>query len=495
MIQFWVLFLILWANIFTPVKLWGKIPQFAIPTDLGHQKLTPMTAKSAQQKFIVQLAYDSLLMSDEGNNYTPKLAKSWEIDSKGKFIDFEIDTNQRFSDGSYLKLDDVTRSLISFCGKQKTANRDLSALKGCNPKSKPEVVKISATKVRFYLDGSPGLFLSQLAAERFLVFKRKNKNVIGTGAYMFSTHQYDKMKLEQNPFHSPLAPLPEFAIVFVDERKITQKLLVGSLDGAIMYLSQSIRGIDDKFYLQKSKTPTTTLNLFFNNKHPVFKDTRTRLKVRDAIRVRNINKCFKSPFLPNGIVPFGLGGSLTPFNREKIQSHTHSEHTDNKLQDITFYGHVGRINKCAKQKIIAAFRDAGFALSLILFDDYDKLWPIYLDKKSAGFVELTAFKYRDAYSILKLFQSNSSNNFLHLSSGEYDRWLIEANKALTRSNRFEAYKQANLLLEEQAHIVPISYMFQTIALSKSCFSKLPDFNDFNPFDFLNTMKFSEKGCH
>tara|TARA_B100001094_G_C18160803_1_gene789211 strand:- start:323 stop:1804 length:1482 start_codon:yes stop_codon:yes gene_type:complete len=467
-------------------------PVFAIPNDLGEGQLAPLNLTNAQQKFISQLVFDSLVTQDTNNRFISSIAKSWSIDPSLNTIDFVIDSAIRFSDGSALTIQDIVSSFEASCVAKKKGDLN-SIFHGCESGSKLKFSVVNEDTIRLYSKVSPSLALGQLSGGNFPVFKKVKEKYLGSGPYFIESHSKYAMRLKKNRFTSNIQGLETLEIRTVPEEQIAEQIRQGELTGAIMYLASSFSYKIRGFHKINSNTPNTTLSFFPNNKEYPFSDSALRKSIHHSIKKVDFSICYSHAHRPNGLVPFGVGGSLPIENgRQDYQILVKAR----KNTKLSIYGHVGRKNQCVQDKLVRVFKNHGIDPEFFYLGDYKKLWPIYLSKTNQAFLELAAFKYRDAYSILKYFSSDGKTNFINLSSDRYDALLFEANSALSRSRRLIGYQKAGRYLDRNSHIFPLAYLFHTVVLRSSCISRVDDVNDFNPFLFLRDISLIEgKKCN
>lgn len=479
---------------FFPLKTFAeKIPTFAIPNNIGENGLNPFNAKSAQQKFLVQLIFETLVTQNSHNQFVPLLAKKWRIAEDGSHVEFELNNEVIFSNKTKLSVVDVIKSIERNCN-DTTIKRagEITSKSTCSGLLN-KITQVGDNKIRIFSQLSHTLLLSRLASADFVIFKKTKDSYIGTGPYLIESQTNKAAVFRENTSHIRRPFIKRFKIRTIDEKDINESLRKKQIQGAIMYLSTSINTQNNEYQYIKSQTPTTSAVVFLNNSHEYFNETKLRARINNSIRNKEIYKCYKDSYKPNGIVPFGIGGSLPQVSKKRVTKKI-AHMTSQKARSIIFYAHSGRYNKCAHDKILASFRENGFKLRIVYKDNYEDLFPLYLAKQTHGFIELAAFKHKDAYSILKYFISSSKRNFIHLHSYDYDRIISEANSAKSRSQRLLGYQKAVDLLQRESRLIPISYFHHSIVLSKTCFNPTIEINDFNPFHFIKELKISQEVC-
>jgi ABC-type transport system substrate-binding protein len=212
------------------------------------QTLHPGLQHTLSGDLVLSNQFDSLVGMDEKGILVPLGAKSWTVNDDFTVFEFKIDTSKRFSDGSYLTALDYKKAWESSAELvAKSSNNSLLdvlyKLKGFSEFDKSK--SISGLEIRgadtliLHFTSPFRMALDHLVGNRFASHKNgPNETFIGTGKYIISEVDKNKVLLSPNQFNSN-PPKSSATIEYLEADKIFQKLTDGEVDG-IPYIAGNL---------------------------------------------------------------------------------------------------------------------------------------------------------------------------------------------------------------------------------------------------------------
>jgi ABC-type transport system substrate-binding protein len=171
---------------------------------------------------ILTNVFESLVQRGENGLILPLAAKSFKFSNDFTRIEFEIDTNKRFSDGTSLTSGDFKRSWEEGMKLQpNSANKNLNDIiafiKGADDFSRTGSLSgVSAPNSETLVVEFSNPFrmaLTHLTGARFAAFRATNGKFIGTGRYVFQELTDKQVVLVKNLFHGESTDFDEIRIV------------------------------------------------------------------------------------------------------------------------------------------------------------------------------------------------------------------------------------------------------------------------------------------
>lgn len=234
------------------------------------------------QETVVELNADGTI--------TPYLAESWEVSPDGLTYTFKIRQGVKFHDGSDMDSADVVYSLLA---NAKSPNSKLSAPHKVVASVEATdqytvVVKLSQVSSTFLKE--LGQSAGYVVPENFLTEHDPNKEMIGTGPYVFGEYKPDT-SLTMTRFADYWGEQPFFETLdwrFVDDETASLNgILAGEYDLNVAVLAEGLERVkefknDPKFKVElQGSTENSYLWLNVNNK--AFQDIRVRQAIAYAI--------------------------------------------------------------------------------------------------------------------------------------------------------------------------------------------------------------------
>gem|GEM_PF-3982493 len=462
---------------------------FGVPNEF--ETFAPPNVVFAQAIFMLQLVYSPLLRMDEEQNLVPVLAKSWKIDRAAQKITFDLNTNFVFSDGTSVTPKDVIASINELC-QSKLSSNDLAGLKDCTgqPTAHP-AVQLKGSEITFEITTNPSIFLYQLASSRVVVFKRKDGSFIGSGPYFLSSFSNHQVKLRRNSYYlSPEKVANDgYDLDFIPERSFESSLRSLKPHGTLMFRASVVGNLQLPNYRTVVDRATITEILVLNNQNKLLSHKDVRQNLAATIYNSHISECSPGSMRAFGIIPIGLGGSIGHLAPDQLQAPKVKHHVHGV---VTLHQSAERKNECVEARLKEAFKKVGIELKMQYHETYKTLAPIYGDHVSDGFVELFAFKNREAFSIFRFFNSSTPTNYANLKPSVLDEYVKEIYSAETKSARNVFYQKASQQLQDEAIVIPLYYLGQSNYIH-NCVKGLGDRFYVNPFQNLVELSL-EDGC-
>jgi ABC-type oligopeptide transport system substrate-binding subunit len=474
-------------------------PVFAVPNDVGRAAFDPTNSVSAQERFLFHLIYEPLIRLNPDHSLNPALAKGWKVGKKS--ITFQLNTGHRFSDGAPVTAESVKQSFVYLCSEKSKAKTDLGGMAGCNEKEINGAVQVKGThSLMIRTQAMPTVFLHQLATSRALVVRKTKTGLVGSGPYKIKSLNESEVVFRKNPVYHSVEKVRNdgFTIKKIDEGMIHERITKNDLAGALMYLADTIESINAPFYQYHTDKAFVTQTIFFNNQRPPFDQPLVRQAIlAEAYNSASLHECVKPNKRAFGIIPIGLGGSIghiAPKKMEEIKPAVVAKALAKyspAVKVIQLHQHVGRKSECLEANLKKIFAKFNLELKIKYHSSYGTLWPLYMNHNHQGFIELLAFKNREAFSILQFFVPGTNENFANIESPTLKKLLASSQTALTSRARFQSYRDAAQHINDQAHVAPLYYTSHAGFLDK-CIRGSEAKTDFNPFQFLLGVHWDQK---
>lgn len=482
-------------------KVWEKHPDFlvfGVPNKLS--VLDPTASVNAQTKFSLSLIFQPLVRINADQMLEPVLAESWQFNDDRTKIVFTLRRGIKFSDGTEVTAEAVAASFRRVCAPESKGFTDMQGLAGCSH-HKPKIRVLESHKIEFGMTVHPTIFLYQMASYRAVVTLKKNNKLIGSGPYWLQEHTEGHWVLPRNPLFASVKKMKNSGLIirYIDENNFEEAIRGGEPDGTLWYRVSAVGKVRDENYRVMEDRPCITQNLVLNNQRFPFDQPIVRQALAAEIyNNKRINECATGTKKAYGIIPVGIGGSISHTAPEKIRAITPAEvfkkvpQLKIKPAKVVIQQHVGRKNICESDQIIAAAKKFNIDLEFKYHDDYSTLWPLYLNHNLDGFVELFVFGNKEAHSVVQFFLSSSAENYANLNDKKLDELIMSGWKADTISSRFAKYRQIAEYMQDNGVTIPLYYIGSSNFIHK-CVKGVQDAFYFNPFAHLTTL-YRDPGC-
>jgi ABC-type transport system substrate-binding protein len=215
-----------------------EILYFGIPADWG-ETVAPHLQNSYYSGFVIRGTFDSLFATDKTGATVPVAAKDWSVSEDYKTYTFEIDTSKRFSDGSYLKAQDVKNAWVfAIRANPNGYNSNVGDLfyrvEGIENVQKTGDVSgiqvLSDSRITLKFKKPFRKALSELKGPRFAISKKVGEKFIGTGPYIISNFSKENVILAPNPYSQGHERRKKISINIVKFEDVVNKMEAGQLD-------------------------------------------------------------------------------------------------------------------------------------------------------------------------------------------------------------------------------------------------------------------------
>lgn len=469
-----------------------RLLRFGLPNDISHLDQTkPMLA---QAKYLLTLIYVPLVRANANQELEPALSKSWRIEKDKGLAIFTIAQGHKFSDGSAVTANDVVTAIKELCSPESDAKKELTAIKNCG--SKGVFVKASDNNtIEIQFEGPAPILLYQLAGFRAGIVKKKDNLLLGSGPYKIDSHSNKLLKLLPNEYFHDRHVVNNSGLEFIRVGEVNVRELVReqSLDGTIMFRidnmdtpAEGFRFIDDQ--------ANVTMTLIPNLRRRPFSDDDFRKSLMNILNNNHgFTKCSPITRPAQGLIPNGLGGSITHLTIDKLKTKSSVEEIvrRNKGLSIQIHRHIGRRNNCEEKLVLSAFESLGVTATMKYHDEYNTLLPLYRNHNLDVFLELYIFANREAMTIFRKFEIDGEN-LANMSSSAIEKGMGKVWNSKSISDRFSNYRLLNQEMHNRAYVFPLYYLNNRNMIS-NCIEKVSDDFAFNPFFGLSQLSI-KKGC-
>ncbi len=488
------------------------------PRDIG--EMNPHVYNPSQ--LIAQaMIYEPLVSYGEGGKLKPALAESWKISEDGKEYTFNLRQNVKFSDGTAFNANVVKKNFDTIIKNMKMH----SWLGLINMIDKTEVINDSTFKITLKQAYYPTL--QELAVVRPVRFlgeagfpddgdtSKGVKKSVGTGPWMLEEYKKDEYAVfTRNPNYWGESPKVDKIVIKAIPDAETRVLAFekGELD--LIYGEGSI-SLDAFTQLEESgkyKTsisePVATRQLVMNTKKEQLSDVKVRLALQHGFNKQAMVEGVTSGLeekADNILAPNLLYTNIktTPikYNVEKAKSYLEEagwklpagknvREKDGKALELELmYDKSNQIQKAMAEALQAEWAMIGVKLNITGVElavqvkrfgenDFDlnffsNYGAPYDPHTFLNIVSVDGFGFSDALSNLPVKQ-------------QLDQQIKEVFASTDEKKRKELYSSILQTLQDQAAIVPISYIKKTAVYQKDVSSfEFPANRDDHPFTGIN----------
>lgn len=463
---------------------------FSIPVNLD--PLIPTKLINAHTKLTLPLIFEQLTSVNAQQELQPVLAKSWFISSNHKSIIITLNPNHFFSDGTEVTAQDVVNSIRRLCSPSSKEYEELQSLSGCESAAKnnglPEAYVIDKYKVKFNINGSPTTFLYQLSSPSTAITKKMEQQLIGSGPYVLKDKSYNYIVLEKNLSYADQNSVKNNGIILfhASHENLPNILVHDKPDGALMYKTHStLTNFDFKNYRLIKTNSNITEILVINNKKFPFNNRYARKALASAIYNNISQNNLRGERKAYGIIPIGLGGSIDN-KPPKLLLEISQKELFKKIPSLRKNKVVIILhelddfkNTYITEQIIKAGKKYNIDIKFEYHNNYSTLWPLYAKHLLDGYIELYVFRNLEAYPIIRFFTTLGRND-ANVNNNKIDLMLKNALSAPASHDRFQAYQKIAYYIQDEAIVIPLTYMDHDNILSK-CINRESSEFYFNPF--------------
>jgi peptide/nickel transport system substrate-binding protein/oligopeptide transport system substrate-binding protein len=454
--------------------------------------LDPATVTEGESFKVTVNLYETLInFGDEDVTLHPGLAKSWEASEDGLTYTFQLEEGVKFHDGSDFNAEAVVKNFERWKAGVDKFPYFMSQFTMDGEQVIETITAEGDSTVVFKLKQPQAPFLKNLAMSPFAIasptaFEANDDalidNPVGTGPFKFVKWvRNDSITIEKNPDYR-IAGLPKLDKVifrsYPDNSARLNALNNGEVDVADG-LSPSDKGsIETNGDLQLIERPSMNVGyLGLTVTRPPFDNVKVRQAVNYAIDKQALVDAFyeglavpaKNPMPP---VIAGYNDDITgyAYDPEKAKALLKEAGYDGKEIELWAMP-VPRPYMPDGQKIAEAIQknlaDVGIPSKIVSFE-----WATYLEKAQNG--EADAFLLgwtgdngdADNFLYTLLDADNiGSNNYTFYDNQELHELFVKAQTEVNEDKRIELYKQAQVIISEDAPWVPLAHSTPILAAS------------------------------
>jgi peptide/nickel transport system substrate-binding protein len=466
--------------------------------------LDPITTTEGEAFIVTMNIFETLLVyGDQDTTVHPGLAEKWEISPDGLTYTFHLRQGVKFHDGTDFNADAV---VFNF---DRWMNGDADkfpyyTMFGGYKKDEGHVIKevkaVDSNTVQFVLKRPQAPFLKNLAMSAFGIASpaaikkygdKFREHPVGTGPFKFvEWKQNDRISLEKNPdyWKKGLPKLNKVIFRVIPENSSRLNALAnGEVDLVDGLNNSDEASVTSNNNLQLIKRPSMNVGFlgFTVNRKP-FDNKLVRQALNMAIDKKSIIESFyggqaipaKNP-IPPSIEGYNDDIKEYPFDLEQAKKLLAEAGYPNGFKMDLWAMPVARPYMPDAQKIAEviqeSFRKIGVTANIRSVD-----WATYLQKAVRG--EFDAFLLGgtgdngDADNLLYTMLDKDSigaNNYFHYSNDKLHDILIKAQTENDQTKRNELYKEAQVIIHEDAPMVPLVHSTPLLAAVKNLSGYVP----------------------
>jgi peptide/nickel transport system substrate-binding protein len=466
--------------------------------------LDPITTTEGDTFKVTDNIFDNLLTyGDQDTTVHPGLAKSWEVSPDGLTYTFKLQEGVKFHDGTDFNADAVVFNFDRWMN----GNADkfpyytmFGGFKADEGHVIKEIKAVDANTVQFVLKRPQAPFLKNLAMSPFGIASpaavkkygdKFRENPVGTGPFKFvEWKQNDKITLEKNAdyWQKGLPKLSKVIFRVIPENTARLNALVNGEVDMMDGLNNSDAGTvtsNDKLQLIERPSMNTGYLGFTLTRKP-FDNKLVRQALNHAIDKKAIIDAFyggqaepaKNP-MPPSIEGYNDAVEEYPYDLEKAKALLkEAGYPDGFSMDLWAMP-VARLYMPEAQKVAEVIQES-FSKIGVKAKIQSVDWATYLDKAAKGEFDAYMLGWTGdngdpdnfLYTLLDK-DSIGSNNYSYYSNDALHDILIKAQTENDQAKRNELYKQAQVIIHEDAPWVPLVHSRPLSAASKDVINYLP----------------------
>ena len=449
--------------------------------------LDPAIVTDGESFKVTQNVFETLLNFGESDTtIKPGLAKEWGVSDDGLTYTFTLEEGVKFHDGTDFNAEAVVKNVKRWQAGDKEAFYYYSSMFG------DIITDVKADgdyKVVFTLARPQAPFLKNLAMSPFGIasptaFEKDGdkfgQNPVGTGPFKFvEWRAKDSITIEKfaDYWQEGLPKLDKVIFkVYEDNSARLNALLSNEIDLADGINPSDGKTVEGNSALQLIERPSMNVGyLGLTNTRPPFDDKKVRQAVNYAIDKQSIVDAFfegranvaVNP-MPPSISGYNEDLDPYPFDPEKAKALLAEAGYDGKEIELwampvarPYMPDAAKVAEVIKKNLA----DVGIPAKIVTYE-----WAVYLDKVKDG--EADAFMLGwtgdngDADNFLYTLLSKDnigSNNYAYYSSEEANKLLLQAQSETDEEKRNELYKQAQVIIHEDAPWVPLAHSTPLLA--------------------------------
>ena len=440
------------------------------------KSLDPYMYNAIPDLLVSRQFYNTLFSREKDGTIVPELAESYEY-KNDKELDIVLKKGVKFHDGSELTADDVIFSIERM---KKQPGSEVMV------KEIDKVEKVNDYEIKILLSTPSSPLLFNLAHPLTSILNKKYVEAgndlsvapMGTGAFKLVAYN-DGEKIEMEAFQDYFEGTPKIQKLIIrsipEDTSRLAALETGEIDIATGLAPINIQTVEANDKLELISEPTTaTEYICLNVEKAPFNNKEFRQALNYAIDKQSIidsmfmgkAKIAKSIVNPN---VFGYYDGLEefPYNPEKAKELI----AKSGVKDTTFVLHVNDnpVRLQVAQIIQANLKDIGIDVKIETLE-----WGTYVQKTGegefqaylGGWVSGTSDADIVLYPLLDSKSIGASGNRARYSNPKFDKEVEMARTVLNPDERKEYYKNAQLIIQEDAPLINLYNKNENIGINK-----------------------------
>ncbi|WP_409303154.1 ABC transporter substrate-binding protein [Peribacillus sp. SCS-155] len=462
--------------------------------------LDPAMTTEGESFIVTEQIYENLVQYGEDNTeIEPSLAKEWEISQDGLTYTFKLNEGIKFHDGSDFNADAVVKNFQRWAKSKDEAKFAYYAsmfggFEGDEGHVIKEVKAADANTVVFTLARPQAPFLKNLAMSPFAIASPKEfekggdalkKNPVGTGPFKFKSYKANDTIVvvkNDNYWRKGLPKLDGVTFkVIKDNSARLNAVIKGEIDLMDGLNPSDISKVKENSKLQLFERPSMNVGYFgFNVEKEPFNKKEVRQAISHLINKEDIiTNFFEGTAEPaKNPMPPSVGGYNDEvqdyeYNVEKAKELLKKAGLEKGFKMDLWAMPVPRPYMPNGQKVAeaiqASLKQVNIEANIVTFE-----WGTYLEKVQAGEAPTFMLGWTgdngDADNFLYTLLDKDtigSNNYSRYSNEQVHKLLVEAQTVSDEDKRNELYKQAQVIIHEDAPWVPLVHSKPQLAGSSA----------------------------
>lgn len=453
--------------------------------------LDPAIVTDGESFKVTQNVFETLLnFGDDDTTIHPGLAKSWEISEDGLTYTFKLQEGVKFHDGTDFNAEAVVQNVDRWkAGTEEDFYYFNSMFKAEGEDIITEVVAEDDYTAVFKLSRPQAPFLKNLAMSPFGIASptafeaagdKFGDSPVGTGPFKFTEwKRNESITIEkfEDYWQEGLPKLDKVIFRSIpDNSARLNDLVAGNIDLADGINPSDGKGIEANSALQLIERPSMNIGyLGLTNTRPPFDNVLVRQAVNYAINKQEIVDAFFEGRAQVAVNP--MPPSISGYNDEITGYEFNPEKAKELLKEAGYDGSEIELwampvprpympdGAKVAQVIQKNLEDVGIPSKIVTFE-----WATYLEKTKNG--EADAFMLgwtgdngdADNFIYTLLDKDNiGSNNYSYYSNDQVHDLLIAAQSETDEAVRNDLYKQAQVIIHEEAPWVPLAHSTPLLA--------------------------------
>ena len=469
--------------------------------------LDPINVTDGESLYVTQQIFDTLLeYAEDSTDVQPGLATEWESSKDGKEWTLKLREGVKFHDGTPFNAEAVKFNFDRWRDEKHPNHQgDFSYytyMFGGFPGIIQDVAAVDEYTVKFVLTQPQAPFLANLAMATFGISSPEAvkqhgedyfKNPVGTGPFKFVKWEKDQqVVVEKNAeYWGEKAKVDKIVFRTIpDNSARLMELQSGTIDGMIGLNPDDVETIKNDANLQLLMRPSMNVGyLAMNTEKDFLKEQKIRQAINHAVNKQALIDAFyaglakpaKNPMPPSlwGYNDEVKGYEYDPAKAKALLAEAgYPDGFETTLWAMPVARPYMPQPKEIAQAIQQDLAKVGITTKIVTYD-----WQTYIEKGENAEHDLYLFGWTgdngdpDNFLYVLLDKSNtvkgSAGNVAFYKNDRVSSLLVDAQKESDQSKRDKLYKDAQVLINEDAPWVPLVHSTPPIAAKKSISGWLP----------------------